>query len=64
MHGDERLYPIADVTAVINKQSYLLTVKVGEGLPVDAVLGWNFPIPLDLFLKLGKVKMFASVLFY
>lgn len=37
VHGDERFYPKADVTAVINEQSYLLTVEVVEGLPVDAM---------------------------
>lgn len=32
VHGDERLYPKADVTAVINEQSYLITVGGGRGL--------------------------------
>lgn len=31
VHGDEQFYPKADVTAVINEQSYLLTVGVVIG---------------------------------
>lgn len=51
IHGDEQHYPKADVTAAINEQSYLLTVVVVEGLPVNVVLGWDLPVLLDLLLE-------------
>lgn len=60
VHGDERLYPKADVTAVINEQSYLVTVVVVEGLPVDAVLGWDLPILLDLLLETDEAEGIGS----
>lgn len=38
------------------EQSYLLTVGVVEGLPVDAVLGWDLPILLDLRLETEQAE--------
>ena len=48
VHGDSHPYPKADVTVTIDEQSYLLTVGVVEHLPVDAILGWDFPVLMDL----------------
>lgn len=55
VHGDERLYPSADVTAVIDEQSYLLMGGVVQCLPVDAVLGWDLTILLDFLLEQNRL---------
>lgn len=47
---------IVTVTVVIYEQSYLITVGVVEGLPVDAVLGWDLPILLDLLLETEEAE--------
>lgn len=56
INGDEQLYPTADVTAVINEQSYLLTVGVVEDLPVDARLGWDLLVLMDLLLEAEQTE--------
>lgn len=48
VHGDKHPYPIADITVTIDEQPYLLTVGVVEHLPVDAILGWDLPVLMDL----------------
>lgn len=48
VHGDKHPYPKADLTVTIDEQPYLLTVGVVEHLPVDAILGWDLPVLMDL----------------
>lgn len=47
VHGDSHAYPKAEVAVVIDDQSYLLTVGVVEHLPVDVLLGTDFPALMD-----------------
>uniref|UniRef100_A0A3P9KG95 Gypsy retrotransposon integrase-like protein 1 n=1 Tax=Oryzias latipes TaxID=8090 RepID=A0A3P9KG95_ORYLA len=54
VHGDQHLYPKADVTVTINEQSYLLTVGVVENLPVDLILGCDLPMLGDLLNEATK----------
>lgn len=69
VHGDERLYPIADVTAVNHKQIRLLMIN-SKLWRWERAYQWmqclvgTYQSLWISFLKLGKVKMFASVLFY
>nr|XP_043871756.1 uncharacterized protein LOC122760682 [Solea senegalensis] len=51
VHGDEHKYPTADLTVSINEQPYMLNAGVVEKLPVDALLGWDLPVLLDLLLE-------------
>ncbi len=48
VHGDEQIYPTADVSMVIDEQAYLLRVGVVEKLAYDVVLGEDFPCLTDL----------------
>lgn len=48
VHGDSHPYPTVDVTVTVADQPYLVTVGVVENLPVDAILGWDLPVLMDL----------------
>ncbi|XP_043090122.1 uncharacterized protein LOC122340939, partial [Puntigrus tetrazona] len=48
VHGEEKVYPTADATIVVDDQAYLLRVGVVEKLAYDVVLGEDFPLLLDL----------------
>ena len=51
VHGDQRRYPVTDVTVVIEDQAFLLRVAVLENLPHDMILGRDLPILHDLGVK-------------
>ena len=48
VHGDQKWYPMAEVTVTVNDQMYLLNVGVVAELPVDMILGRDMPILHDL----------------
>lgn len=48
VHGDEKLYPSADLYIEIQGQSYLISVGVAENLPFPVVLGDDLSILYDL----------------
>lgn len=47
-HGDCHAYPQAEVTVIINDQTYLLTVGVVNGLSFDVILGTDLPVLFQL----------------
>ncbi|KAL7857116.1 hypothetical protein SRHO_G00160150 [Serrasalmus rhombeus] len=51
VHGDERVYPTADVRMEIAGQAYILKVGVMEKLPYGVILGRDVPILLDLLYE-------------
>uniref|UniRef100_A0A3P9LR23 Gypsy retrotransposon integrase-like protein 1 n=1 Tax=Oryzias latipes TaxID=8090 RepID=A0A3P9LR23_ORYLA len=48
VHGDKHTYPNAELTVVIDDQPYLITVGVVDHLPVDILLGRDFPMLMGL----------------
>ncbi len=48
VHGEEKTYPTADVSMVIDEQAFLLRVGVIDNLAYDVVLGDDFPSLTDL----------------
>ena len=48
VHGDQKCYPMAEVTVTVNDLMYLLNVGVVADLPVDMVLGRDMPVLHDL----------------
>ncbi|KAL7841317.1 hypothetical protein SRHO_G00250080 [Serrasalmus rhombeus] len=48
IHGDEQMYPTADVNIEIDGQTYLLNVGVLEKTPYAVILGRDLPILIDL----------------
>ena len=48
VHGDQRPYPVTDVTIVIEDQAFLLRVGVLDNMPHDMILGRDLPILNDL----------------
>ncbi|XP_051794916.1 uncharacterized protein LOC127530951 [Acanthochromis polyacanthus] len=48
IHGDEHLYPTAEVYLTVGGQTYLLNVALAENLPYDAILGNDVPTLVDL----------------
>lgn len=55
VHGDEHIYPTAEVSVVIEEQAYLLRVGVVEKLAFDVVLGEDFPYLTDLVGSVSKM---------
>ncbi|KAK7938780.1 hypothetical protein WMY93_002106 [Mugilogobius chulae] len=51
VHGDSHPYPTVEVTVTAKDQPYLVTVGVVEHLPVDAILGWDLPVLMDLLTE-------------
>ncbi|XP_041840373.1 uncharacterized protein LOC121639280 [Melanotaenia boesemani] len=48
VHGDEKLYPTADIFIEVQGQSYLLNVGVADNLQFPVVLGEDLPVLYDL----------------
>lgn len=61
VHGDSHAYLTADLTVVVDKQPYLLTVGVVDKLHVPAILGWDLPVLLEVLLKSKDIDSNAAL---
>lgn len=48
VHGDCKSEPQVELTVEVSGQKYLMKVGVLENLPVEMLLGWDFPVLYDL----------------
>nr|XP_061827918.1 uncharacterized protein LOC133614004 [Nerophis lumbriciformis] len=60
VHGDQKIYPVADVTIIIDDQAFLLRVGVLDHMPHDMILGRDLPILHDLVHQTHKQKVKSS----
>ncbi|XP_028253710.1 uncharacterized protein LOC114429061 [Parambassis ranga] len=56
VHGDEHLYPTADVYLTAGGQTFLLPVALAPKLPYAVILGNDVPILLDLLQQIDNDK--------
>lgn len=51
IHGDEHVYPTAEVYLTVGGQTFLLTVALGPTLPYTVILGNDVPTLYDLMTQ-------------